>query len=144
MERDVQLPLGGLSDDKPHAKQPLGTAREVRNVRAQDSRDKREKIAQRSGLADHGSNAAVDTQDVPVRHLAHVVFAQQTVDYAEIADSELDNGDVVWSHTSNASAAREVVTDRQDNTYWPGFLFADPHLPRWDRRASPKMSQWEM
>lgn len=58
-QRDLQFPVGGISEVFSLSAQPDGTARDIRNMRGFDSRTGRLRGAQRSGLGVHvGGNSA--------------------------------------------------------------------------------------
>ncbi len=114
----VPAPIYGLNDDKPFSQQPPGTSQDVLNVRAQDPIEKRERISQRSGLADiTGPTQSQVNGSNKVQHLAKVTFANQTVDYAELSDASI-LGTKEWGASFQGKAARHVKVDRQNNSYW--------------------------
>lgn len=81
---DVPLPLGGLYEDSRFAEQPAGYTRDEQNVRAQDPRNGRARIAQRPGLTKFTDEPLEG--GFPVEHMQRITVANRKVQYNLIAN----------------------------------------------------------
>jgi len=111
-EFELQMPLGGVSDDLAFSRQDLGTTREAFNARGQDPKTGRERISQRSGLS-LANTGQLDGSN-RILEMASVVFDTRNLTYAALT-SEAEE----WSTVGpKKETVRHGVTDSQGSIYF--------------------------
>lgn len=109
----IYFPLGGLSDDFANSRQPPGTTRDAKNVRAIDPRTGRTRGAQRAGMTRHNPNAIGSGK---IQHLSTITYDQDIIDYTAVPFGT--DPTRVWSrNTPSVGHCRNLKVDRQGNVY---------------------------
>lgn len=119
-EIEVPLPILGVNEDLPLAKQPPGTARDSLNCRAFDSGTGRKRVSKRPGIKDNFNSERVSGAN-PVRAMEQLTFPTPIISFSEhgngsevnlwTADSEEAFGD------TTDSIVTDVKVDQFDNLY---------------------------
>lgn len=120
-QRDLQFPVGGISEVFSLSAQPDGTSRDIRNMRGFDSRTGRLRGAQRSGLGVHvGGNSADGSNKIQA--INTVQREINPLDWASILSSPTVEG---RSDFEDPAAGFANAIDMQRDLFGNYFVLAD-------------------